>query len=233
MEATAGTERGSPPAAEGGEITRRITATFTSPSALAALIRDRPRWLDVLLLSTAVAIAAAAMLPPETFLETSREAVNRRGAPVEITSPPEEIVRWGRYLAMLSATVGHPLVAFALAGVLTLLFTMVPRGRNTFMEHVALSSHALLIAAFGSVVGIALRLLSGEAEAHVSLAMLAPFLDAGSPVREFLELISPFTLWMLTVVAFGVAALDPRRSRASTVALLVGGYLVLALVLAA
>lgn len=215
----------------GSTLAARISATFASPSRLADAIRERPRWLDVLLLSTAVAMAAAAMLPAETFLEAVRDPVSRRGTPVDITSPPGEVVRWGRYLAMLSALVGHPLVAFALAGVLTLAFTVVPRGRNSFVEHLALASHALLIPALGSVVGLAFRYVSG-AEAHVSLALLTPFLAPGSMARELLALISPFTLWMLVVVAIGVARLDTRRTVTATASVLVGGYLALALILA-
>ena len=220
------------PSAEAAPLGRRIAATFTSPARLVELIRPRPRWVDVLIISTGVAILAAAMLPPETFLDASREAVSRRGTPVEITSPPDEIVRWGRYLAMLSAAVGHPLVAFALAGVLTLAFSVVAAGRNTFVEHLSLASHALLITAAGTIVGLMLGHFAGPEHAHPSLGMLVPFLSGDSGVREFLSLISPFTLWMLVVVAAGVGRLDPRRSPATAVAILVGGYLVLALILA-
>lgn len=212
-------------------LMRRIAATFIAPARLADSIRDRPRWLDVLLLSTLVAIAAAAMLPDEMFLEAVRDPVSRRGTPVEVTSPPGEVVRWGRYLAMMSALVGHPLLAFALAGVLTLAFTVVPRGSNRFLEHLALSSHALLIPALGSLIGLALGYATGG-EPHVSLALLAPFLDDGSTARELLALISPFTLWMLVVLAIGVARLDPRRTVLASASLLVGGYLALALILA-
>lgn len=224
---------GAPASIRDASFGERVRATFLSPGTLADLIRERPRWLDVLLVSTAVAIAAAAMLPPESFLDATRDAVTRRGAPVEITSPPEEIIRWGRYMAMFSAAVGHPLVAFTLAGVLTLAFTIVPRGRNTFMQHVALASHGLLIAALGSVASIVLRYLTGEEGSQISLALLAPFVDRGSGPYEFLALVSPFTIWMLIMVALGVARLDPDRSRATSAAVLVGGYLAVALVLAA
>lgn len=213
-------------------LATRMAATFTSPARLAGLIRAHPRWLDVLIISTGVAIIAAAMLPAETFLEASREAVTRRGEPVDITSPPEDVVRWGRYLAMLSAAVGHPLIAFALAGLLSLAFTVAVDGRNTYVEHLALASHALLITALGTLVGLALGYLVGPEHAHPSLGLLVPFLERGSAIRELLSLISPFTVWMLTVVALGVVRLDPRRSSAASLAILVGGYLALAMVLA-
>lgn len=219
-------------AVEAAPLGERIAATFASPARLIELIRPRPRWVDVLIISTGVAMIAAAMLPPETFLEASRDAVSRRGTPVEITSSPEEIVRWGRYLAMLSAAVGHPLIAFALAGLLTLAFSIVVDGRNTFVEHLSLASHALLITAVGTVVGLLLGIFAGSEHAHPSLGLLVPFMASGSPVREVLSLISPFTIWMLVVIGVGVGRLDRRRSPATAVAMLVGGYLALALALA-
>lgn len=225
-------EPSAPLAVDAAPLSERIAATFTSPARLAELIRRRPRWVDVLIISTGVAVIAAAMLPPDTFLEASRDAVSRRGTPVEITSPPDEIVRWGRYLAMLSAAVGHPLIAFALAGVLTLVFSVMVAGRNSFVEHLSLASHALLVAAAGTVVGLLLGLVAGPEHAHPSLGLLVPFMDPGAPLREFLSLISPFTIWMLIVMSVGVGRLDPRRPTAATTAVLVGAYLVLALVLA-
>lgn len=212
----------------------RIVATFTAPARLAGSIRERPRWIDVLLISTLVAVAAAAMIPEEVFLTAAEEAVNRRGAPVEITSPPAEIVRWGRYMAMLNALVGHPLVAFGLAGVLSIIFTVLAGGRNSFTEHLSLTSHALLIVALGTLVSMALGLATGATVGDASLGALLPAVAQGAAAGEVLALINPFTVWMLFVVGVGVSVLDPARSRRATLGILLGGYavLVLAIVLA-
>lgn len=207
----------------------RIAATFTAPARLAALIREQPRWIDVLLISTVVAVAAAAMIPGEVFLTAAEDAVNRRGAPVEITSPPEEIVRWGRYMAMLNALVGHPLVAFGLAGVLSIIFTVLPGGRNSFTQHLALTSHALLIVALGTLVSMVLGIATGAAVGDASLGALLPFVDPDSAMGEILALINPFTVWMLFVVGVGVSVLDPARSRRVTLGVLLGGYALLVL----
>lgn len=212
----------------GATLAERVVATLSSPRALGALIRERPAWLDVLALSTAVAIASAAMLPAEGLVEGLQDPVNRRGAPVEITSPPSEIVRWGRYLAMLSALVGHPLIAFVLAGLLALIFGVIARGRASFPEYLSLSSHALIIAGLGMLVAVVLQHLTGDPDAYPSLAAAAPFLRSGSTVRDYLELINPFTLWMIVVLGLGVAALEPRLSRPVPTVVLLGGYLVIA-----
>jgi hypothetical protein len=218
--------------ASGARLPARIAHTFASPRRLAEAVRERPRWLDVLLISTAVAIVAVALMPPEPFLEAARNAVDRRGTPVEITSSPEEIVRWGRYLGMLSALVGHPMIAFSLAGLLTLVFTLVPRGSIRFVEHLSLVSHALLILALGDLVVIAFRAGTGGSGDPLSLAPLGGLFAADSLPREVLTLINPFHLWILVVLAVGIATLDARRARSSSLAILIGGYLALALVTA-
>lgn len=210
-------------------LTARIATTFTSPRRLAEAVRQRPRWVDVLLISTAVAIAAVALMPPEPFLEAAQNAVDRRGTPVEITSSPEEIVRWGRYLGMMSALVGHPMIAFALAGVLTLVFTVVTRGSIRFIEHLSLVSHALLILALGDLLAIAVRAATGGSGDQLSLAPVGDLFAADSLPREVLTLINPFHLWMLVVLAIGIATLDARRARGSSLAILIGGYVALAL----
>src|SRR5690606_29449060 len=91
----------------------------------------------VLALATAIAAGAVAMEPGEYFLNQMEDPVTRRGAPVEITSPPEQIVLWGRMMGIFSALVGHPLLAFAGAGILLLLFRVLLRGSGEFRDYLA------------------------------------------------------------------------------------------------
>lgn len=230
MTGTTELHRRPPPAP--ASLAARIAATFLSPAALARSIRERPRWIDALLISTAVAVLAAATLPAEFFLTAAEDAVTRRGTPVEITSSPAEIARWGRYLAMLNALIGHPLIAFGLAGLLTLIFTILAGGRATFAEHLALTSHALLILALGTLTTILARVLLADPTAELSLALLIPGPRTGW-LGEMLGLVNPFTVWMLIAVAVGVSVLDPGRSRRSSLAVLLGAYLTLVIVLTA
>lgn len=220
-------ETGAPP------LSRRIFDTFFAPRRLATTVRDGAPWHGPLLITTLVAIAAAAALPAEFFLERVENPVNRLGRPVTVTSSPEEIVRWGRYLHMFAAGVEHPMVVVLVAALMTLVFGAGARGRVTLREFFALAAHAFLVSAVGVLLALGWRMAWGDAEAHPSLALLAggSAVASESPVVAFLSLVNPFTLWMLVVLAVGVHELNRRWSLPAASAILVGAYLATALAL--
>lgn len=223
------TSAGAPP------LGRRILDTFVAPRRLAEALRRATPWAGPLLISTAVAVLAAAALPAEFFLSRVEEPVNRLGRPVEVTSSPEVIVRWGRYLQMFSAAVEHPVVILTVAGVLTLLFSVVGGGRVEFFRYFSLASHAFLISALGLLLTVGWHLLSGDTDFHPSLAFLAGGAGAasGSSVGEVLGILNPFTIWTLVVMAVGVDGLDERHSFPAAAVILLGLYLLLAVAVAA
>lgn len=214
--------------AEAPPLARRILLVFTAPSRLFASLGSRPPWVDVLAISTAIAVVAVLALPPEFFVEQTVGAVDRRGRPVEITSDPREIVRYGRYLGMMAAGASHPMIAFALAGVLTLLFTIIAGSRTPFIAHLSIASHALLIPAAGTLLALIVQLLGGGTGFQATLDQFGAGRLGNGVAAAMVGSLNLFTLWMLGVVAAGVAALDPRRSWAGATAVLVGLYLLLA-----
>ena len=179
-------------------------------------------------ISTLVAMVAAAFLPAEHFLARMEAPVNRLGRPVEVTSSPDEIVRWGRYLEVFSALAAHPLVAFGIAGLLTLVFRWLRHGRGTFRQYLAVASHALLISALGTLVGLALRFATGDPAAQPTVARLLSFAGPGLAGNGFLDGLNVFSLWMLVVLGVAVAALDGRSSPFRPAIALVTVYLLLA-----
>ena len=212
---------------EAPPLLQRIIQVFTAPRRLFATFGDDPPWVDVLAISTAIAVVAVLAMPAEYFLEQTVGAVDRRGRPVEITSDPREVVRYGRYLGMMAAGASHPLIAFAIGGLLTLLFSVIAGSRTTFRSHLAVASHALLIPAAGTVVGLMVQLLGGGAEFQATVGQLGG-LPPGGVFVTFLASLNLFTLWMLGVLAAGVAALDPRRRWLGAATVLLTLYLVLA-----
>src|SRR5687768_8065843 len=130
---------------------------------------------------------SSAFLPAEHFLARMQAPVNRLGRPVEVTSSPEEIVRWGRYLEVLSALAAHPLVAFGIAGLLTLVFSWLRHGRGTFRQYLAVASHALLISALGTLVALAIRLATGDHGAQPTVARLLSLAGPGVAGNAFLD----------------------------------------------
>jgi hypothetical protein len=206
---------------------QRVGLTFTSPRRLFATSPETLPWVGVLLLSTAVAMIAAAALPPDYFLAQMEGAVNRRGAPVEITSEPAEIVRWGRYLYMFSAAAGHPLVVLAIAGILMLLFG-VPRAAARFGRYMPVAVHGSLILAVGALVANGMIMLTGDPRMEPTLASVLAPLGADPARSPFLAAINIFSLWSIAVLAIGVAEIDRIGSWLRPAALLLGLYLLFA-----
>lgn len=205
----------------------RVRDTFISPSMMAARLRASAPWLDVLLISTAIAILSVALMPDEVFTASMNEPVTRRGEPVEITSSPEAVARWGRGMGILATVATHPLIAFTLAGILTLLFSVLGRGRASFQQYLALSCHALLIPALGTLIAIVLRWITGTSSGTLGITALFNPSDAPNLFWAALLSTDPFIIWMLVVVAIGVHVFDPRHPRTVAAVVLIGGYLVL------
>ena len=198
----------------------RMRATFVAPRSLPHRIREATPWLDVLLVSTAIALLAVLTMPDDVFLEPMQDAVSRRGRPVEIVSPPEEIARWGRFIAMLATVGTHPVIAFVVAGLALVLFTGIMRGSTTYRELLSLTSHAMLIPALGTLAAVIVRLLAGPD------SWFAPGEGTSLALRTLLS-IDPLIVWMLIVIAVGAHGLDPRLSTGRSAAVLIAGYVLM------
>jgi hypothetical protein len=122
----------------------------------------------------------------------------------------------------------HPMIAFAIAGLLLLVFTKLGGGRGTFRQYLAVACHALLIPAVGSLVALGLRISTGDFTAQPSIARLLGFVSPSVAGNAFLDSLNVFSLWMLVVLGVAVAALDGRPSWTRPAATLATIYLLLA-----
>lgn len=207
---------------------RRVGEVFAAPRRLFSRLREEPVWLAPLVVSVVVAALVAFTVPAERFLVHLESPVDRLGRPVEIRSDPQTIVLWGRILQAFSAATLQPLLAFALAGLLALLFNGVLGGRATYRQYLAVVAHALLIPALGALLTVPLRVALADPEAQPAPSLLAPFLDRDGAVWLFLDGINVFSVWALVVTGMGVSVLNPNRSWKSAAGILVGGYVLLA-----
>lgn len=220
-----------PQAASSHSLLERVRDTFVAPARLFGSFRRQAPWIDVLALATMVGAIAVAAEPAEFYLDQMENPVDRRGVPVEITSPPEQIVLWGRVMALFSALVGHPMLAFGLAGVLTLIFRVARGGEGSFREYLAIACHGLLILSLGMLVANGLRAFSGDAGLLPTAGSLAGLSPTGV-LGAVLHGLNLFTLWMLATVGVGVAAIESRVTSWGATTLLWGGYLALTVTVA-
>lgn len=202
----------------------RVVEVFAAPRRLFARFEAWTPWLGALLLSTLLAAAVSGLQPDDFYLAQTENPVNRRGEPITITTGPAGRVFWGRLLTMLGTLVSHPTFAFAIAGLLTLLFTVLGRGRAGFLQYLTVTSHALLIGGVGALATALIRWSVGGADFLLSPALLFEPGAVGLLPR-LASALDLFTLWMIGVLAVGVSTLDGQRSWPAAAALLAGVYL--------
>ncbi len=199
--------------------------TFVAPRRLFEEFQIHTPWLGVLVITTLVAMLATITIPDWYFVEQTRNATNRLGKPVTITSDPASIARWGRILAAFSAAMLQPMIVLGLAGLLALVFGAIMRGKARFTQYLAISSHALLVPALGALLLLPFRL--GNPGLEPTLALFAPFLDpAGWPFR-LLASVDLFSLWTILLLGLGVSLVNQNVTRGRASAILLGIYLVL------
>lgn len=202
---------------------RRVLQTFFAPSDLFRGFGAHAPWAGPLLVSVVAGMLVVLAVPDEAFVAMTEGAVNRRGRPVEITSDPETVARYGRMLGMLTVAVRQPLAAFGFAALLTLVFNGVLRGEARFRQYLAITTHAFLVTALGALAAVGVALLRGGEPQGVTPALLPVFPPGGLPFRV-LEGIDLFTVWALVFAALGVSMVNRRRSWASAAAVLLGLY---------
>ena len=165
--------------------------TFIAPRRLFATFRDQAPWLGALIVVTLVAVVATSAIPDQAFVEQTRGATDRLGRPVTVTSDAATIGHWGRLLAAFSALVFQPMLAFGLAGVLTLIF-MRSAQRVHYPQYLAVTVHAMLIPALGTLLVLPFR--------------FREFAGWGVTLVQFV-----FVAWGVAVALVGARALHSTR----------------------
>jgi hypothetical protein len=86
-------------------------------------------------------------------------------------------------------------------------------GRASFRQVLAVVAHAGVILALRQVIAAPLTYARETLASPMTLNVLAPSLDEGSPVARFLASCDVFVIWWVTVLAIGVAVLYQRPGR--------------------
>lgn len=205
----------------------RLLDTLFSPGKMAEAVARDPKWLGALLVSMAVVALSTALLPPELMVEVQRRSALARG----VTPPPvtDRTLQMIRYFSIGGSGVGVAAVALLLSGIYTLLFAFILGDDGRFKQYFAVFVHAMLIPALLSVLLVPLRIRTGDPQFALSFASFFYFLEPGYLFRvlRFLDLTQ---IWAVAVVALGAHAIDPRRSVASALTLMLMVTLAFALI---
>jgi hypothetical protein len=130
-----------------------------------------------------------------------------------------------------TALAGGPVLTFALAGLIFLVFR--PRGDQavSFSQVLAVVAHASVILAIRQVTSVPVTLAREATGGATSLALWFPALDSASFAGRFVGTLDVFVIWWVAVLAVGVGILYGRQVRSLTTAFL-GVYAGVALLLA-
>jgi hypothetical protein len=200
-----------------------VPLLFSSPSAAFALLRERPRWLGLLLLCALSAGIAAWIALPSTLeaeAEIMRDVIERFDMPPEqaeemmaSTTDPEDVGA-----SELAQRVGGGFVATAAVLLIGMLvFHVIARVSGpdpSIRQSASIYFLAATASAAGSLLKGVLIRVSGSIDVTLGPGALFPGLDPTSVTAAFLnvfDLFSVLNLWLL-VIGLGVVLGSSRGS---------------------
>jgi hypothetical protein len=211
-----------PPAPAEYSLPRRAIDTFVAPGRLFEYFRERTPWGGPLVVAIVAGMAVVLAVPQELYVEASREAM-RQAAESGVQVPdPETMAGFARIAGAAAIIFMTPITAFAGAGLLFLLFSVLGGGSPRYVQYLAVTTHAMLITAFGSLLTLPVQILSRDLTARLSVGLLVPGLEPGTFVHNLLNGLDVFSLWSVVVAALGVSVLNARIAWGTAAAVLVG-----------
>ena len=209
-------------------VIRRPRSTFKS-------LVSHPRWRTLLLATTITSgLAGVAFMETAVGRQALVDQWERTATAFGQTLDDAAYERLenlgernGVAYAVATTLLAGPVLALGIAFVLR----VVLRGRASFHQVMAVTTHAGVILAIRQVLAAPLGYVRETTSSATSLGTLFSSLDETSPVARFFGVLDVFVIWWAIVLAIGVSVLYHRRAR--NIALtFVGAYAALALLLA-
>lgn len=221
----AGGEAGASRDGSGGEgsgpeppsLPGRVVALFVSPGDLFRRLAGQPRWIGAVVLGAFLVAGSTALVPSDLFARAARSALLQAGGAPE-GFDAERFASIQKTTAVIGNGVFHALWTAGLAGITTLVFTFLLGDGGRYRQHLAIVAHAGLVPAVGLLLVTPLRIAAGDLTLSLHLGLLLPATDGW--LGAFVGGLDLFQIWVLVLIAAGVARLDPRRATGSAVLLL-------------
>lgn len=205
---------------EAPSLALRIGLVLFSPAELFDRLRERPVWLDVLLLLVAVTVVGNLLLPEELLRQMAQSQLPADADPQSL----EGSVGWLRTFSIVGAIVFTPLWTALVAGYLILVYNVLLAGEASYRQLFSATVHALVVLTLGGLLTLGLMVARGEVGVALALHLLLPGLESDGWAYAFLHGINVFGVWTAVVLGVAVSRLYPRRGAAGAAALLIGTY---------
>lgn len=223
-------------------LARRMFGVIRRPRSTFGGLLARPRWADVLVVTTiATALAGALVMWTDVGQQAlvdqweSTGLAFGRAVNDSAYARLQELSREGPSYAVLMALVNGPGLTLAVAGVLFAAFRGARR-TVTFRQVLAVVAHAGVILAMRQVIAAPATYLRESTASVTSLGVWFPGLDEAAPLARFLGAFDLFVLWWTAVLGLGVAVLyrvPARRTVPGVLAVYVGLVLLLTIAMVA
>jgi hypothetical protein len=186
---------------------------FFSPAALFDALRERPRWLDAMVVVVALGLIVQALLPADLIREAAlanlpANASAEQRAAMERAMPIGNTIRW------IATVIVPPILMAIVAGLVLLIWNVLRGGGARYPQALAITTHSYVIWALGGLITLPLVLATGDLRTTLALHLPFGFLDPGSWLYRFLQGINVFGLWTMIVLGVGVSRIYPRRASA-------------------
>jgi hypothetical protein len=217
----------------------RFIGIITSPRDTFASVAASPKWLGMLVLTTAI-VMVCTVLPMtteggrEALLETQVRQMESFGVQVNDQMYQQMRSRIGiaPYTTAGGVLVMSPIITAIMAGLLFAVFNAAMGGTATFKQVYSVVVHAGVISALGQLFTGPLNYFRGTMASATNLGVLLPMLPEGSFLARLAGMIDLFVVWWVFVLAIGLGVLYRRRTQPIAISLF-GVYAVIALVAAA
>jgi hypothetical protein len=208
-------------------LLKRLLDAVVSPSKMGAAVAEHPRWLGAMLVSAVLLALSVGVIPWELFEEMQRRVLLERGG--QVPEIPDNIRTWLPVGRVVASGVAFMILSFVRAGVSTFIYAFVLGDEGTYRQYLAVGVHAAVISTTVGLLMTPLRIAAGNPQLTLNVATFMPFLSDGY-LLGVLTAMDLSQIWSSVVVAYGVHAIDRRRSVASAATIQLGILLVIALV---
>jgi hypothetical protein len=205
-------------------LPERLIGAVFSPKQTFESVVAHPTWVPMMALTTLLtALAWFVFLSTEVGQQASiDQQFQQREAFGQPITPEVEaqingsgpFLRW--FTAVMLLVMG-PIIGFAIAGMLFVVFNAVLGGAATYKQNLAVVAHAGAVPTLLGLASLPLNYARGSMSSATNLGVFVQMLPEDSFLVRFLGMIDLMWVWYLIVLAIGLGVLYRRKT--STIAI--------------
>jgi Yip1 domain len=208
-------------AAPDKSLLARAIGIVVSPRETFGLVAARPRAFGMLFFTI---LATALMTGGFMFTAVGQQAfldmMERRGTAGPAMDMYQKLAPYMGYITIGQLLIFTPIILLVIAGILLAVFTLLGGGAS-FKQVFAVVVYSGVISVLGQIVVLPLNYFTGSMTSSTNLGVLFPMLDERSFAALLLGTVDLFRVWLVMVLAIGLAVIYKRRTGPIAVAFFV------------